>query len=80
MTTDNSVTISNVLVFKTNILSDADIITVAQMLAPEDKIFRWNVDRADIDNVLRIEDCEIESGYIVDLFCAAGFQCEELPD
>jgi hypothetical protein len=80
MTTYNSVTISNVLVFKTNILSDEDIITVAQILARVDKIFRWNVDRADTDNVLRIEGCGIESAYIVELFCAAGFQCEELPD
>lgn len=80
MTTDNRVTISNVLVFKTNILSDEDMIAVAQILAPEDKIFRWNVDRADIDNVLRIEGYGINPGHIIDLFCAGGFHCEELPD
>lgn len=78
--TNNDVTISKVLVFKTNISSDEDLKSVTKILAPENKIFCWNVDRADIDNVLRIEGNGMDPLYIINLFCAAGFHCDELPD
>jgi hypothetical protein len=80
MITENNLTITEVLVFKTNISSDEDIRNVTKILALENKIFRWNIDRADIDNVLRIEGSEIEPAYIINLFCSAGFRCEELLD
>jgi hypothetical protein len=80
MITENNVIISKVLVFKTNISSDEDINSVTKILALENKIFRWNVDRADIDNVLRIEGSGIAPKYVINLFRAAGFHCEELPD
>lgn len=80
MSTEKDITISKVLVFKTNISSDEHLISAAKILATQNKIISWNVDRADIDNVLRIEACGIEPWYIIDLFCYAGFQCEELPD
>lgn len=80
MITENNVIISKVLVFKTNISSDEDINSVTKLLALENKIFRWNVDRADIENVLRIEGNGIEPTYIINLLCTAGFYCAELPD
>lgn len=80
MTNDNNVTISNVLVFKTNISSDDDLNSVKNILSRQNKITRWNVDRDDVDNVLRVEGSGIDPQTIVDLFTTAGLQCEELPD
>lgn len=75
-----SPTLSNILVFKTNISSDDDMNTAREILSRENKIKCWNVDRGDVDNVLRVEGTGIEPQNIVDLFAMGGLQCEELPD
>jgi hypothetical protein len=80
MTNDHrEATISKVLVFKTNILTEDAIRRLAPILDGEKKIFRWNIDRADIDNVLRVEG-SIEADRVIEHVCNAGFKCEELPD
>lgn len=68
---------NNILVFKTNIQSDEDL-QVIESLLNEIEVDDWNVDRKDIDCVLRIvtntvTECEISS-----LVTRAGFLCEEL--
>lgn len=77
---DINATILEVLVFKTNISSEREFQKLTQILDPEKKISRWNIDRDDIDKVLRVEGDKIDPGYIVSLICDAGFRCEELPD
>ena len=73
-------TTSKVLVFKTNICSDTDLNFAAKILSQVAEILSWNVDRYDIDNVLRVESCAIEHSDIIKILCATGFQCQELPD
>jgi len=72
--------VSEILVFKTNIDNDADVRKVALLLDEEFKIRRWNIDRDDVDNVLRVESDQLEANAIIRLIQNAGFSCEELPD
>ncbi len=71
---------SEVLVFKTNILSDEDVEKIGRLLELEGNITRWNIDRDDIDKVLRIECDQLQPKAVVKLLHDAGFECEELPD
>ena len=71
---------SEVLVFKTNILSDEDVEKIGHVLASESNIKRWNIDRDDIDKVLRIECDQLQPEAVIKVLRDAGFECEELPD
>ena len=71
---------SEVLVFKTNILSDEDVEKIGRVLTSESNITRWNIDRDDIDKVLRIECDQLQPEAVIKLLIDAGFECEELPD
>ena len=71
---------SEVLVFKTNILSDEDVEKIGHVLASESNIARWNIDRDDIDKVLRIECDQLQPEAVIKVLRDAGFECEELPD
>lgn len=72
--------VSEVLVFKTNICEDRDVQKVARLLDHELKIKRWNIDRDDIDNVLRVESDQLDAETVIHLVQQTGFSCEELPD
>lgn len=73
-------TISQVLVFKTDISSESEVERVAHILDLEKNILRWSIDRQDIDNVLRIECDGLHPTSIIRQLSDAGFKCEELPD
>ncbi|WP_207421037.1 hypothetical protein [Desertivirga brevis] len=68
---------NNILVFKTNIQSDEDLLTLESLLNRLD-VKDWNVDRKDIDCVLRVVSRTITEGEIASLLTEAGFFCEEL--
>ena len=69
-----------VLVFKTNLRFKKDIRQVQPLLDNHRGILAWNVDRNDIDNVLRIEAMHVQAHDIIGLLTNAGYFCEELPD
>jgi len=69
-----------VLVFKTNLRTQKQIRQVAALLDHEPGISRWNVDRWDIDRVLRIETNRLSVNDIIDLVTGAGHYCTVLPD
>lgn len=69
-----------ILVFKTSIRSIRDIKLVEEAISQLDGLIRWNVDRDDIDNVLRIETTRPDVSRIAGMVQEAGFFCEELPD
>ena len=71
---------SDVLVFKTNIQSASDLDNVALFLDLDLRIRRWNIDREDIDHVLRVESDEPNPEFVISLVRHAGFWCEELTD
>ena len=75
-----SETLSNILVFKTNLREMNDVENVAFLLDEHDQITQWNVDREDVDKVLRIETEQLEAIDVIRIIRALGYECEELPD
>lgn len=73
-------TVSEILVFKTNLLSEADIEKVALLLNVHTGIRQWNIDQNDIDHVLRIAGNHLLPAEVITILQGAGFTCEELPD
>lgn len=69
-----------VLVFKTNISYDDDLELISPLLNEHPMVLQWNVDREDIDKVLRIEAKEICPDEMINVINKAGYFCEELPD
>ncbi len=69
-----------ILVFKTNIGSEYDLKKVGTVLSKEPRIKAWNVDRDDVDKVLRIESHHLHPLAVIRLMRQAGYYCEELPD
>jgi hypothetical protein len=74
-----TLTPSEVMIFKTNIETEQDLNAIARILNGETTIRKWNVDREDIDRVLRIES-DSDLALIRQKIEFAGFLCEELTD
>ena len=69
-----------VLVFKTDLRSEDRLAAIKPFLDRHPGIFRWTVDRHDIDKVLRIESENVSPNDVIGLLQGGGFLCEELPD
>ena len=76
--TSNSKQTVFILIFKTNIRFKKDIKIVASYLKQLVDIISWNIDREDIDNVLRIEANNNCVKKIITTITQAGYFCEEL--
>ena len=72
-----TVTIMEVLVYKTNINHRHDIDQVRPYFNNQSEILKWNVDTEDKDTVLRVEVQKDISGTIESLIRKAGYQCIE---
>lgn len=70
----------NVYVFRTDIFSEYDLETVDELLSQEQTIVGWNVDRDDVDRVLRVESTAENASELQETLSKAGFLCEELLD
>jgi hypothetical protein len=75
-----SETLSEILVFKTNITNEEERSRLADLLSLYAHVIKWNIDIQDIDHVLRVEADGLRSSTIIELLHSAGFECEELPD
>ncbi|MEO6304941.1 MAG: hypothetical protein ABIP51_17400 [Bacteroidia bacterium] len=67
-----------ILIFKTNIQLAEDLKAIEVCLDREQDIIDWNIDREDIDNVLRVESTSDNTQKIIKTITEAGFFCEEL--
>lgn len=70
---------THILIFKTNVRFKKDLEAIAPLLDEHPAVFNWNVDRTDIDNVLRIESASNNTTEIIYKIRQAGYHCEELP-
>lgn len=70
----------HILIFKTNIDNDAAHHEVGIILNTHQSVIGWNIDKEDIDKVLRIESKLNNTEEIITSINKAGFMCEELPD
>ncbi|MES2730159.1 MAG: hypothetical protein V4714_00355 [Bacteroidota bacterium] len=69
-----------ILVLKTNIKSKRDLKAVEPLLNAYAPIMHWNVDRSDIDRVLRVVTASDISEGLIRQIQQAGYVCEALPD
>ena len=70
----------NIFVYKTDIISDYDLEAIDDLLSSHGTIIRWNVDRDDVDKVLRIESTADNAEELLLTVTQAGYFCEELTD
>jgi len=68
----------NILIFKTNIRFKKDVEQLNPVLNGISTIADWNVDREDIDKVLRVVTTGDHSQAIISRVRQAGYWCEEL--
>lgn len=71
-------TVDNILIFKTNIKTEADRQAVKDVLDGHSSIHDWNVDLQDIDCVLRIVSPTLTIGETIELINSRGYECSEL--
>jgi hypothetical protein len=71
--------VSEILVFKTSLVSESDIHQVSILLNAQKEIRHWNIDQQDVDHVLRVEG-DLPASEVIVMLQASGFHCEELPD
>ena len=67
-----------ILVFKTNLTDAGRISDIESSLDIHPKIFKWNVDLHDQDNILRVVANNIAGEEVENLLMNAGYCCEEL--
>lgn len=70
----------NILVFKTSITQQEQIVEVSSLLDSMPTIKHWNFDLDDCDNILRIVSNNLDPESIESLLQTAGFHCQELAD
>jgi len=75
-----SQTVSDILIFKTNVTEEADVRRIAPLLDSDERVLQWNIDREDIDHVLRVKSDVLETGEVMRMIRVAGYTCEELTD
>ena len=75
-----SQTVSGILIFKTNVAEESDERLIAPILESDKRVRQWNIDRDDVDHVLRVESDSLETGDVVHMIASAGYFCEELTD
>jgi tRNA G26 N,N-dimethylase Trm1 len=68
----------NILVFKTNISSQAHKEKAKDILDAIDHIEEWSIDMEDIDRVLRVVSRDPDSNEIIHKLTNAGYECSEL--
>jgi hypothetical protein len=70
--------LNNILVFKTNIKTEADRQAVTALLDSHSCIRKWNVDLHDVDCVLRIVSPSLTIPETIALITRHGYECSEL--
>lgn len=66
------------LLFSTNISSDEDFTRASAHFDTHPHIHDWNIDREDVDCVLRIFTDQLTPGDVIALAGKLGFVCSEL--
>lgn len=72
--------LDHILIFKSNIQTEADKCQVSTVLDIHPHIATWSVDMHDDDRILRVVSAKLDKKNITDLVALCGYQCEELPD
>jgi hypothetical protein len=73
-------TVSDILIFKTNVIEETDVRVIAPILDSNERVQQWNIDREDVDHVLRVQTDSLETEDVIRIINSAGYACEELTD
>jgi hypothetical protein len=68
----------HILLFKTDIKTDADKLILQAVLNKEERIDKWNIDMNDVDCVLRVISCTMKHQHVIDIIKQHGYECCEL--
>jgi hypothetical protein len=71
---------TTILVFQTNIETEIQLKTLALVLNSNVGVQKWNLDRHDVDKVLRVVTDTLLAQDVIQLLSNAGLFCAELPD
>ena len=71
-------TLTDILVFKTNVRTESDKTVLKEILDTHDSIQQWNIDLDDVDCVLRVVSKRINPDEIIQIITGTGYHCEEL--
>jgi hypothetical protein len=72
------INLDNILIFKTNISSQAQKENAKQILDNIDHIHEWSIDMEDVDRVLRVVSHNTNTNEIINKLTKAGYECSEL--
>ncbi|MES2629710.1 MAG: hypothetical protein V4616_12145 [Bacteroidota bacterium] len=78
--TQTSTLVLHVVVLKTRISTEEEVVALHDLLGGKENILKWSVDRSDCDKVLRIETFNTTTEEIMQLLGHHQIFCEELPD
>lgn len=68
----------NIYIFKTNIRTEFDRLRIKNVLDASQKVLKWNIDKHDVDCVLRIVSDSLTPSQIISIVDFVGFECIEL--
>jgi hypothetical protein len=77
-TEEVKIDLSNIYVFKTNIRTEFDRLRIKNVLDASQKVLKWNIDKHDVDCVLRIVSDSLTPSQIISIVDFVGFECIEL--
>ena len=77
-TEEVKIDLSNIYVFKTNIRTEFDRLRIKNVLDASQKVLKWNLDKNDVDCVLRIVSDSLTPSQIISIMDFVGFECIEL--
>ena len=69
---------NTILIFKTNIKTNEDLLMVNDALDKHQHIQEWSVDIEDVDCVLRVVSSHITTHDIISIINQTGYSCQEL--
>jgi hypothetical protein len=70
--------LSHILIFKTNIRTESDRLTIKESLDVHESIKEWHVDTEDVDCVLRVVSFNARPEEIIRVIEQKGYWCTEL--
>jgi hypothetical protein len=68
----------HILIFKTNIAEERDLVAVKTALDTHHLIEQWNIDQTDVDCVLRVISYHLSYADIIRIISGLKYSCEEL--
>ncbi|SFD88992.1 hypothetical protein SAMN05518672_103718 [Chitinophaga sp. CF118] len=70
--------LESILIFKTNITTETDLLIVKAALDTHHQIERWTIDQTDVDCVLRVISHHLSYADVNRLISGLNYNCEEL--